>query len=130
MGYEVKIIIGNASIDPDGGDAHYFSTISTFDLCKVDLKASCYMKDNANIILMENGIIKKGIPIYLYEGDNKITEDRYGDRLYAIPPDVLLEELKEKRDKDGYRRYPPAIALIESISEFWGEEFQVVLYGH
>lgn len=130
MGYEVKIIIGNASKDQDPEDGHYFSTIATFDLCKIDLKTSSYMKDHANSILMENGVIKKGIPIYLYEGDNKITEDSYGDRLYAIPPDVLLEELKEKRARDSYRRLPPAIALIESISEFWGEEFQVVLYGY
>ena len=72
-------------------------------------------------------------PIYYYgdDGNTQIHEDRYGADLIAFDLEILLEELKEKAAEESYRRFPPIIALLESLlQQSWSEGLTVVLFGH
>lgn len=131
MGYEVDIIICTVS-SPDEAGLSYASKIGSFDLCKVNLALSNIHEDKACKVLIDSGVIKKPIPVYYYgdDGATRIKVDLYGNPLYALDAKLLLSELKEKAAKEGYRRYPPLIAILESMIEVWGEEFYVILFGH
>ena len=133
MGYEVNVIIGEISevIKPEDGKC-YMNVISTFDLCKVslsDLKAALKGK---GIRILERIEEMKIIPVYFYgtDGNTRITKDLYDEELIAFEPGLLLEELKKLREKDNYRRFPPCIALLESLLASFGSPFYVVLFGH
>jgi hypothetical protein len=130
MGYEVKVIIGTLGnmIEEDGKS--YFFKIAEFDLCKVDLECSSIAKSKGGKLLGRLGMIEAH-PVYFYgTQEDKITEDRYGESLLAIEPQVLLKELIEKAKSNPYRRFPPLINLLSTMLETWGEKFYVVLYGH
>lgn len=128
MGYEIKVIIGQSSKTKDK-DGCYFNVISTYDLAKVDLeKLKVFITEKGAKLLSRFDIIdfKK---VYYYNENTLVDQDKYGDELIAFDAKYLLEELIEKRKADAYRRYPPLIALLESmIQEF--VELEVVLYGH
>jgi len=128
MGYEVNVIIGKADVDGNEKES-YFHTIAMYDLSKVDLSVlQTSIKGKGAKFLSRTDIIER-TKVYWYEGDNKITEDKYGEGLIAFDPNLLLETLIEKRKTDGYRRYPPLIALLESMLKEFTDGFQVVLFG-
>lgn len=131
MGYEVKVIIGTCSNVVEVNHSKYFNIIAQYDLCKVNLDIPGVNHQKGAKLLDAFGVIEL-IPIYCYlDGNTRVNEDCYGTELIAFDPKLLLNELKEKKIKtDNYRRYPPLIALLESMLSVWGEDFQVVLYGH
>lgn len=97
-------------------DYHWFHVYAEIDLCV----APAVFK-----------IIKNGQKMYFYgtgHGGTQITEDSYGEPLFAHPAKSILIQLKES-DED-YRRYKWAIALLESMIETAGEEIHVLIYGH
>lgn len=129
MGYEIKVIIGQY-IPSKNEDLQWLNIIAEYDLCNVDLEdlQSCIKSKGAKFLSRADIIERKRI--YFYEGDTKITEDKYGEELIAFDPNLLLEVLIEERKADGYRRYPPLIALLESMLKEFTDGFHVVLYGH
>lgn len=127
MGYEVKILIGTVSSLPEEEQA-YFSEIARFDLCKVNL--NCKALKGAGARLLERNDIISTHKIYTYNGDAKITEDLYGDELIAFDPEILLGELQDQMNVSSYRRFPPLVALLESLLATFGEKFYVVMFGH
>lgn len=129
MGYEINVIIGQC-IPAENEDLQWLNIIAQYDLCKVDLgDLQSSIKCKGAMFLSRADIIERN-RIYFYEGDTKITEDKYGEELIAFDPNLLLEVLIEKRKADGYRRYSPLIALLESMLKEFTDGFHVVLYGH
>lgn len=119
MGYEVKIYCGTVSNTSDADKGSYMEVVAMVALSKVpDLSPS-----------------KTGTPVYFYyeqrDGDTSTTEDCYGDRLRAVPVKQMLEDVKkaQKRCPD-YRRWKPAIALLESLVDFPGDKIYCVIYGY
>ena len=132
MGYEVKVIIGYHLGSEDGMGRKWFSPIATYDLCKVSLNCSQIKDSPGHKLLVRNDTIQIQ-PIYYYgdDGNTPIEEDRYGESLVAFDPEILLKELKEKAAVSDYRRYPPLIAMLESLlQQSWSEGLTVVLFGH
>jgi hypothetical protein len=64
--------------------------------------------------------------------DGYITEDCYGDPLGVIPIQEFLEALKEDNEREPYRRYQWAIAMLEAIIGGFTDTKRlfVVTYGH
>ena len=132
MGYEVKVIIGYHSGSEDEMGRKWFNPIATYDLCKVGLKCTNIKDSQGHKLLHRNDTIEIQ-PIYYYgdDGNTRIEEDRYGADLIAFDLEILLEELKEKAAEESYRRFPPIIALLESLlQQSWSEGLTVVLLGH
>jgi len=128
MGYEIKVIIGElTSISNE--DGVWFREIASYDLCKVNLsELQGVIKGKEFNMLARMGEIEKH-SIYIYEGDNPVNEDLYGDRLVAFDARLLLTTLKEKAASEEYRRYPPLISLLESMLVYF-DNLKVVLFGH
>lgn len=130
MGYDLKVIAGEVSGSPEKDGTKYMSVVSIFDLCVVppiaELKSA--LEGKGGKVLNRNESLEM-IPIHYYEGGKKITQDKYDAPMLAFDPDILLEALKDAYAKENYRRYPPAIALLESLIANFGT-FHVALYGH
>jgi hypothetical protein len=131
MSYEIKLYIG---LVQDGyelkEEAKYFSIISTYELSAIgnNISMKDIMKDNVTEVLIDAGLILVE-KVFIYEGDNKIEEDKYGIKLFSFSARSILDKLK--KIKINYRRLPPAIALLESMIEHYkGDKLQVILYGH
>jgi len=132
VGYEVKVIIGYHSGSEDEMGRKWFNPIATYDLCKVSLNCSG-IKDSPGHKLLDRNDTIKIQPIYYYgdDGNTRIEEDRYGADLVAFDPEILLKELKEQAAMSDYRRFPPLIAMLESLlQQSWSEGLTVVLFGH
>lgn len=117
MGYEVKIYCGTINTPNDEGSS-YMQVVAMIDLCKVPIIRPS----------------KTGTAVYLYyesDGDTPRTEDKYGDRLRAVPLSETLEAVRKAQKTDpSYRRYAPAIALLESLQNFEGDDIYCVVFGY
>ena len=136
MGYEIRLHIGMAN-DYGSGDKYGWHEIATIDLCKV----ACY--EMGELINRVRNATKseeieeqykggfKFVEMYQLGSDDPITVDLYGDALVAVPAQAVLYAMKHDNSKEPYRRFPPAIALLESIIEnFERDEIYCILYGH
>jgi len=126
MGYETKVYIGTASDFMSENGKRYFMTSAMVDLCKVDYLGYNPTEREA-----------KGIPIFMYgsDGDTKILEDKYGEKLYALPIAEFLERL-QKCDDGLYIRYRWLIQLLHSMTKIprkgshGTQPTHVVLFGY
>lgn len=131
MGYETRVIIGQKSKSIQEGEAHWFKLISVYDLCKVDLGDLVKtVQGKGASLLARSSLIERAKIFYYDDWGNKVFKDAYGAELIAFDPQLLLETLIQKRSSDAYRRYPPLIALLESMIQEFRGDFQVVLFGH
>jgi hypothetical protein len=118
MGYEVKIYAGYLGSSDRPEEPRYMHVVGMVDLCKVsDLTPA-----------------KTGEPVYFFyeaDGEERTTEDKYGDKLIAIPAKEMLANVKKaSRLTPDYRRWKPAIALLESLTDFEGDSIYCVIYGY
>ncbi len=61
--------------------------------------------------------------------DGYITEDCYGDKLGVIEIDEMIEALKA--EKEGYRRFEWALALLETIKRTMPDEnLKIITFGY
>lgn len=159
MGYETKIIIGKASsiVGPEwalsdkhysddsgfepkrdakgniaytGRTEHWFQVMATLDLCKLGGQMDALRK----LISESHKTGKEQANRYFYyyyadDGNTRIEEDRYGDKLWPVPVKEVLEAMKQSEDAKTYRRLIWAIALLESMAED-REGLEVLFYGH
>jgi len=134
MGYETRLHIGMAN-DYGSGDKYGWHEIATIDLCKVACDEMGELIERIRSVSKPGKIeeeYKGGFKfVEMYRGDVAITEDSYGDALVAVPAEAVLYAMKHDNSKEPYRRFPPAIALLESIIEnFNRDEIYCILYGH
>jgi hypothetical protein len=71
----------------------------------------------------------KKTSLYVRGYVTQLDSDSYGDSLFLIPADAVLRALKISNER-YYRRFPPAIAVLESIINEFDEEIYCVLYGY
>ena len=122
MGYETKIII--AQVEDDG----YCSQIAMVDLCKCG--------DGAFATLVQKST-PKDHKFFIYVGTEedgeeiKVDTDMYGSPLSCMDATDVLFALRTDQDKDHYRRFSMAIALIEQAIDGFGEDgIKIIGYGH
>jgi hypothetical protein len=136
MGYETRLHIGTTN-DYGSGDKCGWHEIATIDLCKVAYEEMGELINRVRNAGRAEEIEEKYkggfkfVEMYQLGSDEPITEDQYGDALVAVPAAAVLYAMKHDNSKEPYRRFPPAIALLESIVEnFDKDEIYCILYGH
>jgi hypothetical protein len=103
MGYEVKMYVGSVSNHSKREDKNWFQEFAMLEMCKIDR--------------MPHHLLEKGTPIFFYgtDGNTEITEDCYGDKLLAVPIDLVRDYFK-KLAKDDYLRYFWAYTLLNTMT--------------
>jgi hypothetical protein len=131
MGYESKIIVAlKYTSFPEKRDGkgkklyNYACVVATIDMAK--LANSFHDK-----ILNKSKLSK--CYIYADDGDTRLFEDKYGDEFKELNFKKLITYLKDESSKDDYRRYPPAIGLLEGFYNYrdrWGKDLVILHYGY
>lgn len=121
MGYEITVFIGRVHDTQPGlteKDSVWFQIAASVETSK----AGGFLAD----------LRTKNDPfVYLYaiagDGDTEVTEDRYGERLVAVPIAKVLPMLTPEAMVDS-QRLPWLKAVLEAAPESWATH--VVLFGH
>lgn len=134
MGYETRLHIGMVN-DYGSNDKKGWHEIATINLSKVAHDEMGELIERIRSVSKPGKIeeeYKGGFKfVEMYHGDEAITEDSYGDDLVAVPAEAVLYAMKHDNSKEPYRRFPPAIALLESIIQnFEKDEIYCILYGY
>ncbi len=133
MGYEIIVAVGKVYDDnffptEDSKNQRYFREYASVDLCKPGYDSSFLM---AMEQARENESELK--PVYLYapmgDGDTQVTKDRYDAKLYPIPIQDALDALRKDNERDPYRRFKWAVALLESMADDT-EKLFVISWGY
>jgi hypothetical protein len=122
MGYESKLYIVEKGIITDENNMRYARVIAMFDMCKI-----------ADLI----SVFESETDCYFYadDGNTKILEDRYGDKLKEATVKDVLYTMEEALDNgETYRRIFPLVSTLRTIYEqqrdyTWGE-IVVLHYGY
>ena len=132
MSVDTTLVIGRLDdlfVKADG-DVYWMNTTATIDL-----------KALGSDSLIHNFELQKDKykPAYFYsdDGNTKITEDKYGTKLYAIPiaefVRVFRQECKRSKAEDGvmYRHLAWALPLLTRMKNYQPlENLHVVLFYH
>ena len=149
MGYEIQLIAGEI------GSTDIFIEIARIDLAKIgngplrnlisyakgketpnfidwkflkDVKGDHLGIDPTSSEIFGVGMDYKTVSIW--EGDEKISEDLYGDPLPAVPLLHILAAINQELKLGNYRRFSLAKSMLEGfVSSSW-ENIYIVPYGH
>ncbi len=119
MGYESKLYVVEKTTMSNENHMFYGIVVAMFDLSKTNA-------------------VSYRIVDYPYtdtyffadDGNTEVIEDEYGKRLKEIPLKDMIEILREIYAKSGYRRYKPALALLEAFDDPQWKDIVVLHYGH
>ena len=69
---------------------------------------------------------------YIYEGEERIIDDKYGKPLKEIPIKDMIEIVKKAAENDDnkYRRWKPCLALLKGFNGKQWQDLVVLHYGH
>ncbi len=121
MGYEIKLKIGKLLNLP--GFENELMEYASLDLCKPGPGAVM------DLARRKPRIKKEAVAYYEDSGDERQTEDSYGDAHPAIPLAEMVKALKKDNAQDPYRRFTWALALLESM-QATGDDKEVVCVTH
>lgn len=107
---------------PTGRKGIYFAVMAMIDLCK------CGYDSEISKIDWKNKERESSF-WYFYYGSEEIKEDRYGDTPKPINIKTVLVALRKDSEREDYRRFKWAIALLESMEKD-SENLQVLFYGY
>jgi hypothetical protein len=149
MGYEIQLIAGEI------GSTDTFIEIARIDLAKIgngplhnlisyakgketpsfidwkflkDVKGNHLDADSATSEIFGIGMDYK--PVSIWEGDEKISEDPYGDPLPAIPLLHILAAINQELKLGSYRRFSLAKSLLDAFASSSWDNIYIVPYGH
>lgn len=121
MGYEIKIHVGEWH---NRGEFQHFIEIASLDLCK---------PGTPNLIFEESDPDVFHVFIWSGDGNTRLTEDEYGDKIKAVSIKRAIKEFKKLViGNNPYRRFVIALAMLEAINNTFDEQENVVVafYGH
>ncbi len=121
MGYETKLIVGQESGINES--PKWFDIYAEINLCKCGYGSYIHALESSH----------KGEPLvywYGYDGNERITEDRYGEKPLPLPLKDVLGALRKDAKHDSYRRFKWAIALLEEMDKEENFDKTVLLYGY
>ena len=125
MGYETKLVIGVPSthIDRDGGI--WFNIFAELDMRKMGYRA------NISYLEWKNESPDTYWYWYVGENDEKVTEDKYGDKSRPVPIGEVIEALEQDVARDDYSRFKWALDLLKAMDDSKGYSgLSVMFYGH
>lgn len=123
MGYESKLYViekTRCSFDDDG--YKYAQVIAMFDMCKFYGLSDRLTKSP-----------KTNYYFYADDGNTRVLEDMYGDKLTETSLADVIEILEEQIDNgETYRRIYPALAALKELEEHKDQwhELAVLHYGY
>ena len=120
MGYESKIFIVYDTPLMKEENKNFAFVVAMFNLSKMNYDGPFHK-------LLEKS---KRSNCYIYIGDKKIEEDKYGEDLIEIDLDKLIDVLS-KEDKE-YRRIEPLLMLLKQFKkdiEKW-PDLKILHYGY
>lgn len=122
MGYESKLVVVR-KWNFDSGDS-FGETIAELNLCGMP-NSFFPIKET-----FENEL-EEGKKIFMASEEEKVDEDKYGERLRYTTPEKLLDVLHKCESEEPYRRTRMAIDLLKSFEEDddWYDIF-VFHYGY
>ena len=127
MGYETKLVVGMpyTHIDRDGGI--YFMVYAEVDMCKMGYDANISKLDWKNTSTSPE-------PYWYYfrgESEDKVIEDKYGDKSRPVPIGEVIEALEQDVARDDYSRFKWALDLLKSMDDSKGYAgLSVMFYGY
>lgn len=70
--------------------------------------------------------------IYSDDGNTRIIEDKYGERLREIPIGDAIKIIEEAAEEDhwNYRRWKPVLGLLKGFKKEEWNKLVVLHYGH
>lgn len=119
MGYESRLYVVRKSGIFDKQNMEWGEVVAVFNLSK----------GSASIDL-------RTFPetdVYFYDdsGNEKVIEDRYGDRLYEIPLDDAIRVLEDAAKKEIWnRRYNPCVQMLKAFRDGEHDNLVVLHYGY
>jgi len=125
MGYETRLLIGVPSrLEEERGCKEvYFSIYATIDLCKLG-------NSSIHELATENQTPEDKL-WFFYEGETKVTTDRYGVHMKPVPIAQVRAALEDDLAAHGYyRRLHWAIGLLKAMEENNAEDLQVLSFGY
>lgn len=128
MGYETRLHIG-IEYDPAW---NYERTIH--EIARVDLSKAGYTTRTGRLLAQARNS-DEHFTLWADNGNDRITEDSYGDALTAVDMDELINAMHADNAEEPYRRFTVALALLTAIRNDpeWNYErdrIRVVQYGH
>lgn len=127
MGYDIRFYVVNKSkleLEVEDNMYKYGEIVASYEYC-VDYDLRNFVKNNS-----------KPTDTYIYVDGKETVKDCYGEFLYEISIDSLLNRLEEQPCME-YRRYWPLVALLRGFKEVQdepdNEHFEnlvVLMYGH
>ena len=119
MGYESRLyIVEKSSTSVFDNEKRWGEVIAMINMCKMG-------KDFVTAICNY-----PPTDCYIYNGDEKITEDCYGDPLLEIPVTDMISILEKLAEKEDYRRLKPAIGLLKGFVLREWDNLVVLHYGY
>lgn len=122
MGYESRLYVVEKSKPSyiENDCMVWGEVVAVFDLCK------CYLvSDELRKYPNTNAYI------YADDGNTKILEDKYGEKLKEIPVKDTIKIIKKAMKKENYnRRYKPCLKLLESFNLDEWDDLVVLHYGY
>ena len=129
MGYETELLIGSKSslTGKDrltGKDVTWFEIFATIKLCECDL--------DSNLLALDRVNKDKNWSLFWFgsDGDERITTDKYDDRLQPVPIMDVINALKSDLKIEDYNRFRWALSLLESMQNNEYKNITVLLYGY
>lgn len=121
MGYEscFYVVEKHANIKDDDIGYFFAEKIAMFDMCKVPAlydRIKHYPKTESFI--------------YAADGNTRMIEDDYGERLIEIPVTTMINILEELIKVDQYRRYKPFLQMLKGFDLSEWKDLVVLHYGH
>ena len=119
MGYELKMYLATKH-----SHSEYRQVIGTIDLCKLGRgKLADFIQDSK--------AESEDVFVYASDGNTRITEDSYGDKLWEVDVEKLLPVMVEANKKEPYRRFNLAIPMMETLLKDFKEVTPVaIFYGY
>lgn len=109
MGYELRIVAGRPSYDKDEDGSYYLHIIAVIELDKPGSESW------VSELSKEDG--KDRVYWYGWDGNTRVSTDRYGSELTTFDIDTVIEALKDDSERDPYYRFKFALDSLESLKK-------------
>lgn len=125
MGYEVKLIAGTV-LSFEQSDVK-----TLLEICRIDLSKPGYDTNTGRYLNESRKAATVHYQFFADNGNDRISEDRYGEPLPAVDIDALIAAMQADQDEGGYyRRFSLALAALQDLREWTDPDLRVIQFGY
>lgn len=124
MGYEVTLIAGTV-LSFEQSDVK-----TLLEICRIDLSKPGYDTNTGRYLHESRLAATVYYQFFADNGNDRISEDRYGESLPAVEIEGLIAAMQADQDEDGYyRRFSLALAALRDLREWTDPDLRVIQFG-